>query len=153
MASLGLGMLWVGAWATLVSVYDLRRRCVPTVRSLGGGLLASIWMVLYGSPLLGGDVSGAVWAALLALVLTLPGYAMSQLGAGDVKFLVAFGLMSGVTEILVVVAVGSLTAVAYALAHARLAALAWISAPSRKRHLPMGLFFSLGIAVVMLRTL
>lgn len=149
----GLGVLWVGAWAALVSVYDLRRRRIPNVLSLGGGLLASVWMGLYGSPLLGAEVSSAIWAALLALVLTLPGYAAGQLGAGDVKFLAAFGLMSGVTEILVVVAVGSLTAVMFALAQTRLAAFGWISAPARKRHLPMGLFFSLGIAVVMLRTL
>lgn len=45
--------------------------------------------------LLGASVLAGLMAWLVALALTLPAYAANWLGAGDVKMLSAFGLMTG----------------------------------------------------------
>ena len=41
---------------------------------------------------LGASAVEAGWALLIVLVLTLPGYALNKLGAGDVKLLIALAL-------------------------------------------------------------
>ncbi|HBA66657.1 MAG TPA: hypothetical protein DCZ48_10880 [Methylococcaceae bacterium] len=55
----------------------------------------------------------AGWA--LALALTLPGYVLKKLGAGDVKLFAAMGLLGGVDTILITFAVAGLLAGAVAL--------------------------------------
>ena len=42
--------------------------------------------------MLGASAAEGGWALLIALLLTLPGYALNKLGAGDVKLLMALAL-------------------------------------------------------------
>ncbi|NUU34048.1 prepilin peptidase [Pseudomonas sp. C2B4] len=79
-------------WLTLCAVQDARERHIANSLTLGVGALALGWMLWSGTTWLGATAEQGGWAALLALVFTLPGYALRKLGAGDVKLLTALGL-------------------------------------------------------------
>ena len=99
-------VLWLGVCA----VQDIRQRQIANGLTLGGGLLALIYLLWAGSTWLGAPRSDGGLALVLALVLTLPGYALGRFGAGDVKLLAALGLASN-TEYLL----GSLIGAAIAM--------------------------------------
>lgn len=89
-------MLWLG----LCAVQDVRQRLLANRLTLGAALLALIYLLWTGSTWLGASVGQGVWAFILALLLTLPGYALGRLGAGDVKLLAAFALASSADYLL-----------------------------------------------------
>ena len=99
-------VLWLGVCA----VQDVRQRQIANELTLGVGLLALIYLLWVGSTWLGAPRSDGGLALVLALVLTLPGYALGRFGAGDVKLLAALGLASN-TEYLL----GSLIGAAIAM--------------------------------------
>lgn len=99
-------VLWLGVCA----VQDIRQRQIANGLTLGVGLLALIYLLWAGSTWLGAPRSDGGLALVLALVLTLPGYALGRFGAGDVKLLAALGLASN-TEYLL----GSLIGAAIAM--------------------------------------
>ena len=74
-------LLWLG----LCAVQDVRQRLLANRLTLGAALLALIYLVWTGNTWLGASVGQGLWAFFLALLLTLPGYALGRLGAGDVK--------------------------------------------------------------------
>ncbi len=97
----------VAAWAATIAIWDLRYRRVPN-----GALLVALLLLLasfaisYRSPL-GASWQSSLIGALIALALTLPGYALRKLGAGDVKMaaiLGAFAGWAGAIEILLIAA-------------------------------------------------
>lgn len=138
---------WIAAWALFVAGFDLRRRRIPNFLSLGGALVALGWLATHGSSLLAGTPGEVALAFALALLLTVPAYAAGWLGAGDVKFLAAFALMSGWQSLLVVVVVAGLVSAAFALLARGAAGYGWLADQTRKRHLPMGVFLALGMLV------
>ena len=76
-------------------VLDFNVRKIPNILSLGGCAIGIGWLIATGGAVTG---AGAIQVALgfsLALLLTLPGYLMRNLGAGDVKLLCAIGLLCG----------------------------------------------------------
>lgn len=81
-------------WLLLVAVSDLRKRRIPNVLSIGAVAVASLVLVIHGDSVLGGSIVSALWAAGIALALTLPAYIGHALGAGDVKLALAMGLLS-----------------------------------------------------------
>lgn len=81
-------LLWFGACA----VQDARQRQIANSLTLGGAALALIYLLWTGHTWLGASAAEGGWALLIALVLTLPGYALNKLGAGDVKLLIALAL-------------------------------------------------------------
>ncbi|MDF2396402.1 prepilin peptidase [Pseudomonas sp. 3MA1] len=85
-------VLWI--WLVLCAVQDLRQRHIANTLTLGAALLASGYLLWTGSTWLGAAAAQGAWALLLALLLTLPGYAMGRMGAGDVKLMAALGLAS-----------------------------------------------------------
>ena len=85
-------VLWLGVCA----VQDIRQRQIANTLTLGVGLLALIYLLWAGSTWLGAPRSEGGLALALALVLTLPGYALGRFGAGDVKLLAALGLASNI---------------------------------------------------------
>ena len=85
-------MVWLG----LCAIQDLRERQIANGLTLGGGLLALVYLLWVGVSWLGLPASDAGWAFGLVLLLTLPGYALGHFGAGDVKLLAALSLASGV---------------------------------------------------------
>lgn len=89
-------LLWLGVCA----VQDIRQRQIANELTLGVGLLALIYLLWAGSTWVGAPSSEGGLALVLALVLTLPGYALGRFGAGDVKLLAALGLASNTEYLL-----------------------------------------------------
>lgn len=81
-------------WLGLCAWQDLSRREVDNWLSLGGCAAALGWLLLTGQSWLGAPPADATFAALLALLFTVPGYLLRRLGAADVKLLVALALAS-----------------------------------------------------------
>ncbi|MCY1418901.1 Type IV leader peptidase family protein [compost metagenome] len=79
-------------WLTLCAAQDARERHIANRLTLGVGALALAYLLYSGTTWIGASAEQGGWAALLALVFTLPGYAMRRLGAGDVKLMTALGL-------------------------------------------------------------
>ncbi|MGA9701407.1 prepilin peptidase [Pseudomonas sp.] len=87
-------------WLVLCTVQDIRQRQIANGLTLGVGLLALIYLVWAGSTWMGAPAVDGGWALALALLLTLPGYAMGRLGAGDVKLLSSLALASNADYLL-----------------------------------------------------
>ncbi|SDS19426.1 prepilin peptidase CpaA [Pseudomonas asplenii] len=81
-------------WFTLCAAQDLRQREIANSLTLGGSALALFYLLWSGNTWLGATAEQGGWAFLLALLLTMPGYATARLGAGDVKLLIALALAS-----------------------------------------------------------
>ena len=85
-----LGVVFV--WLAACSVQDLVQRHISNLLTFGAAALALLWLLCTGHTWLGANAAEGGWALLVALVLTLPGYALNKLGAGDVKLLAALAL-------------------------------------------------------------
>lgn len=83
-------LLWLG----LCALQDMRQRQIANGLTLGAALPALIFLLWTGTTWLGAPASEGGWAFALALLLTLPGYALGRFGAGDVKLLAALALAS-----------------------------------------------------------
>ena len=79
-------------WLAMCAAFDARQRRIPNLLTLGAGALALGYLLWTGNTWLGADAEQGGWAFLIALVLTLPGYFMGRMGAGDVKLMTALGL-------------------------------------------------------------
>ena len=133
-------------WAATVAMIDWRQRRVPNGLLLlllapallmltwrGIGLLEQGWL-----PSLSGFAAG--------LLLTLPGYAFSKLGAGDVKLAASLGLVLGWPQIGY-----SLLVAALLLAFMTVAALLVLgSARIRELRIPAAVALTGGFAAVLL---
>jgi prepilin peptidase CpaA len=79
-------------WLVLCAAQDARQRRIANALTLGVAALALIWLWWTGSTWLGAEAAQGGWACLIALALTLPGFLMGRMGAGDVKLMTALGL-------------------------------------------------------------
>jgi prepilin peptidase CpaA len=95
-------------WAAACGFQDVTKLRVSNVLTFGMMALALLVLLLGGRTLTGDTPWQAVLGLLVAMVLTLPGYALGKLGAADAKMLMACGLAMGMVEMLVVFVVGSL---------------------------------------------
>lgn len=93
-------LLFLLLWFGLCANEDARHKKVSNWMSLGGGGLALVYLLITGNSWLGGPMEQAGWALLLTLILTLPGYALGKLGAGDVKLLGTLALASDQMHVL-----------------------------------------------------
>jgi prepilin peptidase CpaA len=90
------------AWALAAVVFDLRQRRLPNALTLGAAAVGAGLLLLNGESLLG-IPPGQVWqGAGLAMLLTLPAYALHLLGAGDVKLAMASALLTGLYPFILV---------------------------------------------------
>lgn len=87
-------LLFLLAWFAVCAEQDARYKQISNRLTLGGFIAALVWLLYSGQTWLGDTAAQGGWALLLALVMTLPGYAMGRLGAGDVKLLAALALAS-----------------------------------------------------------
>ncbi|WP_439863317.1 prepilin peptidase [Pseudomonas antarctica] len=87
-------------WLGVCAVQDVRQRLLANRLTLGAALLALIHLLWTGHTWLGATAGEGMWAFFLALLLTLPGYALGRLGAGDVKLLSALALASNADYLL-----------------------------------------------------
>ncbi|HZX32440.1 MAG TPA: prepilin peptidase [Rhodocyclaceae bacterium] len=141
--------LWVGLsalWAVALAYSDCRHRRLPNVATLGGGLIGLLALAVTGTSPLGASGMSMLAGSGLALLLTLPGYFLRQLGAGDVKLLLAVALLGGTAAVLAAFVVGALVTVA--------AAGLWIFVaprfglmPGSGRWLPFGAGLALGFVL------
>ncbi|MBV4451424.1 MULTISPECIES: prepilin peptidase [Pseudomonas] len=89
-------LLWLGLCAS----QDIHQRQIANGLTLGAALLALIYLSWVGATWLGAPGSEGGWAFAVALLLTLPGYALGRFGAGDVKLLAALALASSLDALL-----------------------------------------------------
>ena len=88
MIQLAVVLLWFAA----CSIQDLLQRHISNLLTFGAAALALLYLLWTGHTWLGASAAEGGWALLIALVLTLPGYALNKLGGGDVKLLMALAL-------------------------------------------------------------
>ncbi|ONH50467.1 prepilin peptidase CpaA [Pseudomonas cedrina] len=89
-------LLWLG----LCALQDMHQRQIANGLTLGGALLALIYLSWAGATWLGAPAGEGGWAFAVALLLTLPGYVLGRFGAGDVKLLAALALASSLDALL-----------------------------------------------------
>lgn len=87
-------LLFLLAWFALCAEQDARCRQISNALTLGACAAALGWLLYSGQTWLGAAAAEGGQALLLALAMTLPGYALGRLGAGDVKLLAALALAS-----------------------------------------------------------
>lgn len=87
-------------WALMLAGSDLRYRRLPNGLTLGALAFGLLWAGWTGQIWLG----GAGWTGLLGLAAAffalLPSYAWHKLAAGDVKFMMAVGVLAGASPLL-----------------------------------------------------
>lgn len=79
-------------WLALCAEQDVRERQIANTLTLGAAGLALAWLFATGRTWIGAQPVDAALALALVMVLTLPGYILGRLGAGDVKLLGALAL-------------------------------------------------------------
>lgn len=142
-------------WAGVGAAYDWRFQRLPNWLTLGGFVAGAAYLLLLGAPLLGGDPLRNWMSAGVALAVLLPAYSFHWMGAGDVKFFAAMGLLGGAKVLLPAFLTASLLTGMWALALLTVTRLSpyWMSwrltarllvAP---RRLPFGVGLALGFAL------
>jgi prepilin peptidase CpaA len=151
-------------WAIAVTYFDARFRRIPNLLSLGAWGLAASVLIGKGASLTGAPTGSATMAAGVALLLTLPGYLTNRLGAGDVKYFAAIGLLTSLPMTLITFVIAALTGGLIVFLWAVLPSLApmlpgrlvsrlspnilhWALIPIRERRMPYGALLSLGLIV------
>jgi len=79
-------------WLALCAEQDVRERQIANTLTLGAAGLALVWLFATGHTWIGAQPADAALALALVMLLTLPGYILGRLGAGDVKLLGALAL-------------------------------------------------------------
>lgn len=88
-------------WFAVCAEQDARQKQISNWLTFGGFALFLIFLLINNHTWLGAPSAEGGWALLLALAFTLPGYALSRLGAGDVKLLAALALATDSLHLLV----------------------------------------------------
>lgn len=79
-------------WSLLCALGDARARRIPNPLVLVGALGVALYLLIHRSNLAGGPLADSALGFCTALLITLPGYALGRMGAGDVKMLAVIGL-------------------------------------------------------------
>lgn len=133
-------------WAAVIAATDWRLRKVPN--SLLLAALLPAWAVLLwtGNGLLGVGLSASFLGGVLGLLLLLPGYWKSKLGAGDVKLAATFGFLQGVDGVLWTLLFSALILGAMSM----LVLARWGLAGARNLRLPAAVPLSSGFTLALL---
>jgi prepilin peptidase CpaA len=81
-------------WFAVCAEQDARQRQISNWLTFGAFALFLVFLLIKGQTWLGASAAEGGWALLLALLFTLPGYALGRLGAADVKLMAALALAS-----------------------------------------------------------
>lgn len=95
-------------WVATVSWCDWKQRRVPNASLLLMLVPAALALIIQGQGLLGESRLSSAGGMAIGFALTLPGYLLRRLGAGDVKFAAVLGLLLGVPRGFEMVLGGSL---------------------------------------------
>ena len=133
-------------WAFAVAALDWRQRRVPNLLLLALLLPAIATLAWQGKGLLAATWPVSLLGMAVALAVTLPGYAVSRLGAGDVKLAGVLGLVQGWPSV-----AWTLMAAALILGAMSLAVVLHLGiANARSVRMPAAVAFAAGFAVVLL---
>ncbi|ASV36484.1 prepilin peptidase [Pseudomonas sp. NS1(2017)] len=136
-------LLWLG----LCALQDMRQRQIANSLTLGAALLALIYLVWMGTTWLGAPASDGGWAFAVALLLTLPGYALGRFGAGDVKLLAALALASNLDALLWSLIGAAVFQGAWVLIHQRFSAYREVPTPGVSTKQPFAPFVLTGFVL------
>ncbi|WP_112193243.1 prepilin peptidase [Pseudomonas sp. LG1E9] len=134
-------------WLSVCAVQDFRQRHIANGLTLGAALLALLYVVWTGCTWLGAPAGEGAWALGLALLLTLPGYALGRFGAGDVKLLAALGLATTVNHLLWSLILAAALLAAWSLVHQGLGARHETATRRTSRKQPFAPFVLTGFAL------
>lgn len=87
-------------WLALCAEQDVRERQIANTLTFGAALCALTYMFVTGHTWIGAEASQGGWALAIVMLLTLPGYLLGHLGAGDVKLLAALALATDCLHLL-----------------------------------------------------
>lgn len=110
-----MNLLVLSMWTAIGICSDWRSRRLPNALTLGGMACALPYFVLCGQGPLGAAWLPSVLAGVAALLILLPPYAVRAMGAGDVKFFVAMGLLGGPAILVPTLLIGSMLAAGMAM--------------------------------------
>ena len=136
-------LLWLG----LCALQDMRQRQIANSLTLGTALLALIYLVWTGTTWLGAPAGDGGWAFAVALLLTLPGYALGRFGAGDVKLLAALALASNLDALLWSLIGAAVFQGAWVLIHQRFSAHREVPSPGVSTKQPFAPFVLTGFVL------
>lgn len=152
-------------WAAVVAAADGYLRRLPNWLTLGAFGMGLLILLATGRGALDQSTGACLAGAAAAVLLTLPGYALNWLGAGDVKLLAAIGMLGGFQIMITTFVVSSFLAAGagllvlgrVALRHTTVdpgqAGPSWGISPTRAvdgARLPFGAFAALGLIAALL---
>jgi Flp pilus assembly protein protease CpaA len=155
-------------WAAAIAALDLHQRRIPNLLTLPAVLAGLVWMLVSGHCLTGDRWQLGLWAGAFGLAVTLPAYALGKLGAGDAKYLLAIGVLTGwrttCNTFIIAGAVGLVLVCTWwwvrnnDLARSTLSSLAWLfkplvtgmGKPPDQLVLPFGTLLSMGLCAELL---
>lgn len=138
----------IGAWALVVAASDWRQRRIPNTLLVAAAVGAVLGLLVHGRSLLGASAGSVALGAALGLLLTVPGYLMRALGAGDVKLLFVIALLGGAWVALGSLAIGALLCAVFGLMGVAMCRLR-CEKPPEGRYLPLGSAMLVGLLIMM----
>lgn len=79
-------------WGLSCATQDIKNKKISNLFTIGMFLVAVLYILITGQTLIGASIENALFALVLAIALSLPGYIAGKMGAGDVKMLCALAL-------------------------------------------------------------
>lgn len=135
-------------WALLIAVCDWRHRRIPNALLLVVLLPAGALCVWRGSGLLGIPMAASAIGFVAGFAVTLPGYLLRLLGAGDVKLAATLGLLLGLPALWPALLIAALVLGAMAL----FARLRHSGDTGASRRLPAAVPLAAGFAAMLMRS-
>lgn len=91
-------LLWsIGLWLLVIAVVDIWCQKAPNLLLVLALVPAVLALVVNGNGVLDAGAGSSVAGFALGGLVTLPGYLLHKMGAGDVKLAMVLGLLSGIT--------------------------------------------------------
>lgn len=117
-----IAIVGVGVWTLTIAGIDTWRQKVPNLLLVLALVPAVLAVAVNGHGLLGAGVWASVAGFAIGGLVTLPGYVLHKMGAGDVKLAMVLGLLSGFPGVISwllygFIVLGLMSAVAMAARH------------------------------------
>lgn len=146
-------------WGAACAFQDMQRKAIGNGLTLTAFAFALLHLMLTDQTLLGSTPGDAAVALIYILLLTLPGYALSRLGAGDVKMLSAIAVASNSSFALICFIVAGISMAIWYSARSHYTKLPWsfrfrfpLMVPQQKQSLPFAPFIFTGMLAAALWT-
>lgn len=79
-------------WSFTCAAQDIKYKKISNFLTTGMFIAATLYILISGHTLLNASFQNAIFAFILAVALSLPGYITGKMGAGDVKMLCALAV-------------------------------------------------------------